>query len=79
MITEKTVTQYECSDGETFTDKLDAEIHAAEYEIRSLCDKYGYSGMSSRSMGDVLIEAVDFFAAPIGRLANAREVKRAGK
>ena len=79
MSAEKTVTQYECSDGETFNDKLDAEIHEAGYEIRALCDKYGYSGMSKSSMCDVLIEAVDFFAAPIGRLANAREVKRAGK
>lgn len=77
VITEKTVTQYECSDGVKFTDRLDAEIHEAEYEIRALCDKYGYSGMSSRSMGDVLIEAVDFFAAPLGRLASARSAKRA--
>ena len=43
MSAEKTVTQYECSDGETFTDKLDAEIHEGRVGLKSVCDKHGYS------------------------------------
>lgn len=77
MITEKTVIQYTCSDGQTFTDALDAEIHEAECDIEEACQKHGYSEMSTQVMADILTEHVDDFAEPLRRLANARSAKRA--
>ncbi len=53
-ITERKTTLYTCSDGQSFEDKLDAEIHEGRLTIRAVADKHGYSTESfSRDKGFV--------------------------
>lgn len=77
-ITEKPSVQYTCSDGTTFTDKLDAEVHEAKLQLKKVCDEHGYSAPSfDRGMlFDLLLEHMDDFHAALAGVARALEAKR---
>lgn len=42
-IRSETVTVFVCSDGESFKDRLDAEVHEGVVLLREVCDRHGYS------------------------------------
>lgn len=81
MITEETAVLFKCSDGQTFTDKLDAEVHEAELGLRRVCDAHGYSAPSfSRDMlFDLLAENAREFRDALDAFVRAVEAKRASR
>ena len=80
-ITERAAVEYTCSDGTTFADKLDAEIHEAKLELKRVCDEHGYSAPSfDRGMlFDLLLEHLDDFHVALAGVARALDAKRAAQ
>lgn len=78
-ITQTNVVQFTCSDGTTFTDKLDAEIHEAKLQLKKVCDEHGYSAPSFDRglLFDLLLEHLDDFHGALFGVARALEAKRA--
>lgn len=77
-VREKKVVRYECSDGAMFDDKLDAEIHEGESELKAVCERHGYSPSLDRTaLFSTLLDQAEEFRAALDAYLRPLSVKRA--
>ena len=77
-ITQTTAVRYTCSDGTTFDDKLDAELHEAKLGLKKVCDEHGYSApsFSRELLFGLLLENAPAFRVALDAYVRALVAKR---